>query len=310
MSVVNRSLFQTVFAVVCLDVLASAAAFQNVPPETPVATVDGAAITEGDLQFIYLARGVRDELKPSVRDQYVDDLIDRALLKTFLAAQNIKASDAIVDERVQRMEKLVTREGLDFTETLESLGYSRETFREAVAQPIVWNIHARRVITDKAISTYWKQHKARFDGTEVKAAQIVKRVPKDATPEQLDGLKEQLAALRTRIAAGEVTFTDAAKAESDSPSGKDGGDIGQFVYRGRMPVELTSVAFSLKPGEVSEPFQSPFGMHLLTVSDVIPGDLSLEDTRGEIFGVLSRELQKRLIAELRKNADIRKVGAK
>jgi peptidyl-prolyl cis-trans isomerase C len=309
-NVLNRSLFQIVFASACLAVLASAAAFQNLPPETEIVTVNGKAITEGDLEFVYLARGVRDELKPTVRDQYVEDLIDRVLLKAFLAEQKIKASDAIVDERVQRMEKLVTREGLDFTETLESLGYSRETFREAVEQPIVWNIHARRVITDKAIATYWRQHKTRFDGTEVKAAQIVKRVPKDATDSQLEALKQQLAGLRGKIVAGDVSFADAAKAESDSPSGKDGGEIGQFVYRGRMPVELTSVAFALKPGEVSEPFQSPFGMHLLTVTEVIPGDLSLEDTRGEIFGVLSRELQKRLIAELRKNADIRKVGAK
>ena len=310
MSVLNRSLFQIVFAAACLAVLASAAAFQNLPPESVIVTVNGKTITEGDLEFVYLARGVRDELKPTVREQYIEDLIDRALLKAFLAEQRIKASNAIVDERVQRMEKLVTREGLDFTETLESLGYSRETFREAVEQPIVWNIHARGVITDRAIATYWKRHKARFDGTEVRAAQIVKRVPKDATESQLDAVKQQLAGLRAKVVAGEISFADAAKAESDSPSGKDGGDIGQFVYQGRMPVELTSVAFALKPGEVSEPFQTPFGMHLLTVSEVIPGDLSLEDTRGEIFGVLSRELQKRLIAELRKNANIRKVDAK
>ena len=310
MNVLNRSLCQIVFAATCLAVLGSAAAFQNLPPETVVVTVNGNAITEGDLEFVYLARGVRDELKPKVRDQYIEDLIDRSLLKAFLVEQKIKASDAIVDERVQRMEKLVNREGLDFTETLESLGYTRETFREAVEQPIVWNVHARRVITDKAIATYWRQHKERFDGTEVRAAQIVKRVPKDATDQQVEALKQQLADLKAKIVAGDISFADAAKAESDSPSGKDGGDIGQFVYRGRMPVELTSVAFALKPGEVSEPFQSPFGMHLLTPIEIIPGDLSLEDSRGEIFGVLSRELQKRLIVELRKNANIRKVGAK
>jgi len=309
-NVLNRSLFQAVFATVCLAVLASAAAFQDLPPETVIATVNGTPITEGDLEFVYLARGVRDELKPTVREQYIEDLIDRRLLKGFLAAQNITASDAIVDERVQRMEKLVAREGLDFTQTLESLGYTRATFREAVEQPIVWNIHARRVITDTAIGTYWKQHRKRFDGTEVRAAQIVKRIPQDATAEQLAMLKQQLGDLRARIMAGDISFADAAKAESDSPSGKDGGDIGQFVYRGRMPVELTSVAFALQPGEISEPFQTRFGMHLLSVAEIIPGDLSLEDTRGEIFGVLSRELQKRLIAELRAKADIRKVGAK
>ncbi len=310
MNVLNRSLCQIVFAAACMAVVANAVAFQSLPPETVVVTVNGKAITEGDLEFIYLARGVRDELKPKVRGQYIEDLIDRALLNAFLTEQKIKASDAIVDERVQRMEKLVNREGLDFAETLESLGYTRETFREAVEQPIVWNIHARRVITDKAIVTYWRKHKERFDGTEVHAAQIVKRVPQDATAAQVEAIKQQLADLRAKIADGDISFADAAKAESDSPSGKDGGDIGQFVYRGRMPVELTSVAFGLKPGEVSEPFQSPFGMHLLTAIEIVAGDLSLEDTRGEIFGVLSRELQKRLIAELRKTAIIRKVDVK
>ncbi|MBI1312658.1 hypothetical protein GC176_15305 [bacterium] len=310
MSALSRTLVPLAVAAICLTVFVRTTAAQNPPPETVVATVNGTSITEGDLEFLYLARGVRDELKPTVRDQYIEDLIDRTLLKSFLTEQKIEASDAIVNERVQRMEKLVTREGLDFSETLASLGYSRATFREAVAQPIVWNIHARRVITDKAIATYWMQHRERFDGTEVRAAQIVKRVPKEATVEQLGVLKQQLGDLRTKIVSGEVSFADAARAESDSPSGKDGGDIGQFVYRGRMPVELTSVAFDLKPGEVSEPFQTPFGMHLLTVTKIVPGDLSLEDTRGEIFGVLSRELQKRLIVELRKNANVRKVGAK
>lgn len=281
----------------------------DVPPDQVVATVDGEPVTEGDLELLYLSRGVRDELKASVRDRYIDDLIDRLLLRRFLAGQQIQASRAIVDERVQRMEKLVTREGLDFSETLQSLGYTRATFRETVEQPIVWNIHARRVITDEAVAAYWNRHQSRFDGTEVRAAQIVKRIPADATPEQIETLRRKLEDLRAKILAGSISFADAARNESDSPSGQDGGDIGQFVYRGRMPVELTSVAFSLKPAEISEPFRTRFGMHLMTVTEIIPGDLSLEDARAEIFGVLSRKLQQRLIADLRKKAVIRKVTA-
>ena len=71
-----------------------------------------------------------------------------------------------------------------------------------------------------------------------------------------------------------------------------------------MPQNLTTVAFGLKTGEVSEPFETPFGIHILTVTEVIPGDLSLEDARGEIFQELSGKLQDGLISELRNKAEI------
>ncbi len=87
MNVLNRSLFQIVFAAACTAVLASAAALQNLPPETVILTVNGKAITEGDLEFVYLARGVQDDRKPTVRERYIEDLIDRRLLKAFLAEQ-------------------------------------------------------------------------------------------------------------------------------------------------------------------------------------------------------------------------------
>jgi peptidyl-prolyl cis-trans isomerase C len=289
-------------------VLSARGQAQNTPSDTVIATVNGTSVTEGDLEFLYLARAVDDELRASVRDRFLEEFIDRVLLRQFLDKKKVVPSETLVTERVQRMEKLITREGLDFDETLESLGYTRASFREAAALPLAWRMHARTVINNVAIAKYWKAHQAKFDGTEVRASQIVKRVPKEATTEQTAAIKQHLTELRSKIEAGDVTFADTAKAESDSPSGRDGGNIGQFVYRGKMPIELTSVAFRLKVGELSEPFQTRFGMHLLTVTEIVPGDLSLEDARAEIFDTLSQAVQKRLITELRKTANIRKVA--
>ena len=269
-----------------------------------LAVVNGTAITESDLEFLYLSRDVREELKPSVRERYIEQLIDRSLLKEFLRSRKITAPESIVKDRVARAEKLITREGLSFDDALKNLGYTRGSFAEEVALPLAWRAHARLVITDKAIAEYWKTNRTKFDGTEVRAAQIVKRVPRDARDEDKASLKQQLSEIRQSINDKESTFSEAAAEHSDSPSGKDGGNLGQFAFRGRMPLDLTKVAFGLKTGEVSEAFETPFGMHILTVTEVIPGDLSLEDARGEIFQELSGKLQDGLIAQLREKAEI------
>lgn len=269
-----------------------------------LATVNGRGITESDLEFLYLSRDVREELRPTVRERYIEELINRSLLKEFLSSRKIKAPDSVVQDRVARVEKLITREGLNFDDTLKNLGYTRESFAEEVALPLAWLQHARLAITDKAITDYWNSNQPKFDGTEVRAAHIVKRLPRDAGDDEAGQTKQQLVELRRKIQASEMTFADAAQEHSDSPSGKDGGDLGQFAYKGRMPLSLAQVAFRLKTGEVSEPFETPFGIHILTVNEIIPGDLSLEDARGEIFEELSEKLQSGLISQLREKATI------
>lgn len=269
-----------------------------------IAVVNGTTITESDLEFLYLSRDVREKLRPSVRKRYIEQLINRSLLKGFLSERKIKAPESVIKDRVARAEKLITQEGLNFDDTLKNLGYTRASFAEEVALPLAWQAHARLAITDKAIATYWKSHRAKFDGTEVRAAHIVKRLPRDANEDNKQALTQMLAEIRQAIVDKKTTFSEAAAENSDSPSAKDGGDLGQFAFRGRMPQDLTKVAFSLKTGEVSEPFETPFGLHILTVTEVIPGDLSLEDARGEIFHELSGKLQTGLITQLRAKAEI------
>lgn len=62
------------------------------------------------------------------------------------------------------------------------------------------------------------------------------------------------------------TFAEVAKRVSKCPSGAQGGDLG-FFGRGRMVPQFDKVAFELPVGELSEPVQTQFGWHILTVTD-------------------------------------------
>lgn len=59
-----------------------------------------------------------------------------------------------------------------------------------------------------------------------------------------------------------VSFEDLARDFSECPSGKEGGDLGEFG-RGMMVPAFEKVAFALLPGEVSGPVRTQFGFHLI-----------------------------------------------
>jgi len=275
--------------------------------EGTLVTVNGDELTDGDLKFLFLSRRIPEESWPVVRDRYIEILIDRALLKQFLKSRKLTASRLLVDQHIARVEKLIRRENLDVDEVLKSLGYTRQTFREEVALPLTWKAHASLVITQQALEKYWQQQKSHFDGTEVHAAHIVRKVADDTSAAGIEVIRKSLADLRDAVVSGETSFAEAAAEYSDSPSKKNGGDLGRFPFSGRMPLELTRVAFGLKVGEISAPFQTQFGIHILTVTAITSGELTLEDARPELFDALSEQLRQKLLLQLRKNATIERI---
>ncbi|HEY9744929.1 MAG TPA: peptidylprolyl isomerase [Oculatellaceae cyanobacterium] len=70
---------------------------------------------------------------------------------------------------------------------------------------------------------------------------------------------------RAEILAG-ASFAEVAQRVSKCPSGARGGDLGYFG-RGQMVPQFEKAAFELPVGEISQPVQTQFGWHLITVTD-------------------------------------------
>ncbi len=81
---------------------------------------------------------------------------------------------------------------------------------------------------------------------------------------------EALAKVQAELASG-VSFDAVAKKYSTDPgSAINGGDLGEFP-RGVMVPEFEKAAFGLeKPGDVSEPVKSQFGIHIIKLEEKIP----------------------------------------
>ncbi|RYF06967.1 MAG: molecular chaperone SurA [Comamonadaceae bacterium] len=89
---------------------------------------------------------------------------------------------------------------------------------------------------------------------------------------------ERLADYRRRIASGNADFATLARENSQDGSAKDGGDLG-WASPGRYVPEFEEALNSLKPGEVSQPVVTRFGVHLIQLLERREAKLTQREQR-------------------------------
>ena len=109
---------------------------------------------------------------------------------------------------------------------------------------------------------------------EVRASHILILVDEGASPEDTLKAFNKIKDIKNRLNAGE-DFVKVAQQFSEDPSVKENnGDLGYFSAF-RMVYPFENAAFSTNVGEVSKPFRTRFGYHLVKVVDK-------RDNRGEV----------------------------
>ncbi|MBQ4353637.1 MAG: peptidylprolyl isomerase [Clostridia bacterium] len=94
-----------------------------------------------------------------------------------------------------------------------------------------------------------------------------------------------------KINAGEISFEDAAKEHSTCPSGKQGGELGDFGH-GQMVPEFENACEAMEVGTISEPVQTQFGWHIIKLNKKENGGtMKYEDIKEEIRNALMGQKQ-------------------
>jgi peptidyl-prolyl cis-trans isomerase SurA len=93
-----------------------------------------------------------------------------------------------------------------------------------------------------------------------------------------DDARRRLLDLRERITRGGADFAELARLHSEDGSAARGGDLG-WLYPGDTVPDFERAMDALKPGELSQPVQTPFGWHLIEVLDRRKADMSADRLR-------------------------------
>jgi peptidyl-prolyl cis-trans isomerase D len=144
---------------------------------------------------------------------------------------------------------------------------------------------------DAEARALYDERKDRYDLPEqVRARHVLVQIAADAPPEAVAAAEAKARQALERLRAGEAFEKVAAETSDDAGSKADGGDLG-FFRRGQMVKAFEDVAFSLPPGELSEPVRSDFGFHVMRVEEKRAAQLrSYEEVREELAReVLARE---------------------
>ncbi|MBS0201370.1 MAG: peptidylprolyl isomerase [Planctomycetes bacterium] len=291
--------------VICLATLLQTAAILGVDDATRVVvTVNGTAITAGDVEFAATTRQVKAEERAAREPKLIEELIDRQLIREYLAKRKITAPDEDLAFQIRLAEDAIRKHGDDPAILLPKLGYTPERLKSELSLPLAWQYYARHTITLPQTKEYFDQHRAELDGTRLRARQIFLKLPTRPTDADVAARSNRLKELKAQVTAGKISFADCARMNSESPSKEQGGDVGYFGPRGKLPTPVTQAAFALKVNDLSDPIVSAFGVHLLQVTERIPGDLSLEDVRPQIMERLSEQLWAEAIQTERKTAKI------
>lgn len=118
--------------------------------------------------------------------------------------------------------------------------------------------------------------------TQTRARHILLR----PTPQlSAEAAAEQLGRYRQQIVEGKASFADLAREHSQDGSAPEGGDLG-WASPGQFVPEFEQVMNSLRPGEISQPLASRFGVHLIQVSERRNQPLTQREQRDMIRAVL------------------------
>jgi len=218
------------------------------------------ASRERSLRELYRGEELRTKIE-EIRLAALKDLIDRQLiLQEFKKLQEKGANipDYVVDDRVQT----IIREefGGDrsaFVRTLQAQGYTLTRFKEIEKDKII--VQALRqskvsndfVISPTQIQAYYDKNKTSYATPEqIKLRMIVIREGNSGDVVGGEDKKAVAKEIRDKIASGAEFDRMAQMYSEDANTQEVGGDWG-WIERGTLNEQLTSVAFSLRPGEVS-----------------------------------------------------------
>lgn len=222
------------------------------------------------------------------KGQLIDQAIEKELMRQEIKELQIEISDEELDRAVQNVaaSNEISIEALK--DEIQKQGLDWETYKKDVLVNQLKLLNLKRHVTvttievDEAIlnSIYEKTFSRENNYT---AAHIVLQAQTAASN---DGeIFKQIDSIHSKIVSNEITFEEAAKNFSQDGSAENGGMLGTFPASQMVP-EFSEKLQTMKEGELSKPFKTRFGWHIVKLIKVEKKDPpEYNAVRGQLLNI-------------------------
>lgn len=261
-----------------------------------VAKVNEEIITQSELDERTVVkmmnlRKMNAQPMPSQQEVMYEELkrmIEERLLIDAGRKLGLKVDDASVTQAIDEIKRTNGLTEGDLEKMLQAEFKSLDDYKNKIRNQILisrvvgYEVRKRATVSSKEVEEYYNQHlKDYWILGKLKLRHILFLMD-DKTLERDKRIKRERAHLALKkIRAGE-DFIAVAKKFSEDISASTGGDLGE-IERGKMVPEFEKAAFLLKEGEVSDLVETPYGLHIIKVDKIFPGETTpLDKVKGQI----------------------------
>lgn len=240
-------------------------------PKEVLISVNGAAMTREavDAEVATVIKPYLDKVPADRVDEMkaeaAQQVVQQFMMMTALSQKADKLGYTVSDEdlKVQQenlMKQAAARPGApqSFDEFLEKDPRGKERALEDFKTGAKIEKMLKNEVIDKADKDFTAEAQKVID--EIKAANAESEKSVGEAQKKIAELKAELDA--TPDAEKAAKFAKLAEKHSACPSGKKGGDLGEFGH-GMMVPEFDKAAFALEVGQISDPVKTDFGYHLI-----------------------------------------------
>ncbi|RLJ64248.1 periplasmic chaperone for outer membrane proteins SurA [Lacinutrix venerupis] len=255
----------------------------NIKVDGVSAVVGEYIILESDIDKTFLQLKAQGGDPSAIsRCQLFGKLLEDKLYAHHAIQDSIVINDAEIRSYVgQQLEQIKQQVGgdmqkvLDFYKKADEQSLRDEMFEINKAQKLGSEMQRKIIdeieVTPEEVRQFFnkipKEERPTF-GTELKVAQIV--IEPKPTQLEIDNVIAKLKAIKKDVEENGANFRSKALFNSDDPgSKKNGGALPPMNRaRPRMVKEFREVAFSLQEGEISEPFKTQYGYHIILLEKI------------------------------------------
>ena len=213
------------------------------------------------------------------------------------AIDDIKRTNGINDGELEKMLQSEFK-------TLED--YKSKIRDQILISRVVYSVRKRAAVSNEEIEAYYTQHLKDYWVLGKLKLRHILFLMDDKVLEEDKRIKRQKAHLALKKIRSGADFIAVAKEFSEDISASTGGDLGE-IERGKMVPEFEKAAFQLKEGGVSDLVETPYGLHIIKVDKIFPGQtLPLDQVKTQIENQLKdlklKSEYKKYLVELSQNA--------